>query len=97
MKKMKLNVINPSHKITMTYTNQQYIIAKLLGLLFNKTIADNRHIRRIKYNYNYSNTQNITFIFDNDYQQEFTNIPTMGGLLNDFEIEQLMKKESEVK
>ena len=88
---MKLNVINPSHKITNTYTDNTYIIAKLLGLLFDKTIVDSKHIRRIKYNYNYTNTQNITFIYDNDYQEEFIGIPTMAGLLNESEIQKLLE------
>lgn len=91
MKPMELNTYNPNNEITCTHTNQKYITAKLLGLLFNKTVVGSKHIKRIKYNYNYSNTQTITFVFDNNYKQEFKNVPVSGGLLDDFEIEQLMK------
>lgn len=88
---MKMNTLNPKNEITCTYTDNTYIIARLLGLLFNKTVVGSRHIKRIKYNYNYSNKQTITFIFDNDYKQEFIDIPTSGSLLDDFEIEKLLK------
>lgn len=88
---MKMITINPNNEVTCTYTNEKYIIAKLLGLLFNKTVAESRHIKRIQYNYNYSDRQTITFIFDNNYKQKFTDVPTSGSLLNDYEIEQLMK------
>lgn len=88
---MKLEIINTSHKVTEIYTNQQYIIAELLSLLFDKTIAKSKHIRRIAYNYNYSNTQTITFIFDNNCKAVFTNIPVSAGLLDIGKIEQLMK------
>ena len=88
---MKMNTINSKNEITCTYTDNTYIIARLLGLLFNKTVAGSRHIKRITYNYNYSDKQKIIFIFDNGYKQEFIDVPTSGGLLNDFEIEKLMK------
>lgn len=93
--KITMNVINPNNEITCTYTNERYIIAKLLGLLFDKTVAKSKHIKRILYNYNYTTSQTITFIFDNDYKQEFNHIPVSSGLLNEFEIEKIMK-ESEV-
>ena len=88
---MKMITINPNNEVTCTYTNEKYIVAKLLGLLFNKTLVGSKHIKHIKYSYNYSDKQKITFIFDNGYKQEFTDVPTSGGLLNDFEIEQLIK------
>lgn len=92
---MEMKTFNSKNELTCTYTNEHYIIAKLLGLLFNKTVTGSRHIKRINYCYNYSDKQNITFIFDNGYKQVFTNIPTSGGLLNDFEIEQIMKNNNE--
>ena len=88
---MKMNTINPKNEITTTYTDNTYVIARLLGLLFNKTVAGSKHIKRITYNYNYSNMQKITFTFDNGYKQEFIDIPTSGPLLNDFEIEKILK------
>lgn len=88
---MKLNVRNPKNEITATYTNQHFIIANLLSLLFNKTIAKTNHIKRINYSYNYTDKQKIIFTFDNNYKHEFIDVPTSLGLLNDVEIQKLMK------
>lgn len=91
---MIMKTLNPKNEITCTYTDNHFIVARLLGLLFQKTIAKSKYIKRINYSYNYSNMQTITFVFDNDYKQIFIDIPTSGGLLNDFEIEQILKQEN---
>lgn len=94
---MELKTFNPQNELTSSYTNEHFIISKLLGLLFNKTVTGSKHIKRIEYCYNYSDKQNITFIFNNGYKQVFTNIPTSGGLLDDAGIEQILKNYKEVK
>lgn len=88
---MKMIVFNPNNEIVETFENQTFIISRLLGLLFNKTIAKSRHIKRITYNYNHSNNQSVKFIFDNDYKYEFTDIPTTTTLLDEGKIEELLK------
>ena len=88
---MKMEVINPKNEVTTTYTNEKYIIAKFISLLFNKFIAKSQCIKKIVYNYNYSDKQTIKFIFDNNYKQIFYDIPTSSCLLNDYELENLMK------
>ena len=88
---MKMIIFNQNDEIVETFENQTFIISRLLGLLFNKTIAKSRHIKRITYNYNYSNNQSVKFIFDNDYKYEFTDIPTTMTLLDEGKIEKLLK------
>lgn len=92
---MKMETINPKHEVTSTSTNEKYIIAKFISLLFNKFIAKSKHIERIIYSYNYTDRQKIKFVFDNGYKQVFYDIPTSGGILNDFEIEKLMGGEKD--
>ena len=88
---MKMIIFNQNDEIVETFENQTFIISRLLGLLFNKTIAKSRHIKRITYNYNYSNNQSVKFIFGNDYKYEFTDIPTTMALLDEGKIEKLLK------
>lgn len=94
---MKMETINPKQEVTSTSTNEKYVIAKFTGLLFNKFIAKNECIERVIYSYNYTNKQQIKFVFNNGYKQVFYDIPTSGGLLNDFEIEKLMGGEKNEK
>jgi len=87
---MEMKTFNPQNELTSSYTNENFIIARLFGLLFNKTVAGSKHVKRIEYSYNYSDKQTVTFILNNGYKQVFTNIPTSGGLLDDAGIEQIL-------
>ena len=93
---MIMKTINSKNEITDITTDNSIIIARFLGLIFNKTIAKNNSIKKIQYSYNYTDMQKVTIIFDNNYKQVFDGIPTQWGLLDDTEITKLIK-ESEVK
>lgn len=82
---------NPKNEITDTTKDNSIIISRLLGLLYNKTIVKNKSIKKIQHNYNYTDMQKITIVFSNGYTQEFDGIPTQWGLLNEIEVEKLLK------
>lgn len=85
-----MNVFNAQDELTDSYTNEDFIIARLFGLLFNKTVAGSKHVKRIEYPYNYSNKQEVTFVLDNEYKLVFIDIPTSGGLLDEAGIMEIL-------
>lgn len=87
---MKLKVFNENNKLTETYTNEKYIVTKLLGLLFNKAIVGNKWITKTTYKYNYTNSQTIKFNLNNGYKLEFSEVPTSGTTLDEGIIEKLL-------
>lgn len=75
----------------ITFNNNKEIIAinfnkeeakkDLLTLLYNKFINKASYIKNIQYQYNYTDRQNVTFVFDNGYRNTFYNIATkLGGI-----------------
>lgn len=75
----------------ITFNNKKEIIAinfnkeeakkDLLTLLYNKFINKASYIKNIQYQYNYTDRQKVTFVFDNSYRNTFYNIPTkLGGI-----------------
>ena len=89
---MELKVFNNNDELTETYTDEKYIVAKLLGLLFNKTIVGNRWITKTIYKHNYSNLQTVKFNLNNGYKLIFSNVPTSGTMLDEGVIEKILKE-----
>lgn len=88
---MELKVINKENQVTETYTDNKYIVTKLLSLLFDKTIAKSKFITKTTYNYNYTNKQTIKFNLDNGYKLEFVDVPTMFASIDENFIYNLLK------
>lgn len=89
---MVLKVFNQHQELTETYTDDKYIITKLLGVLFNKTIVKTKWTTKITYKYNYSNKQTVTVYQNNGYKLEFSEIPTTSSSLDEGVIEQILKE-----
>ena len=80
----------------ITYNNLQQIVSidlstnkvieDLTTLLFNKYIVKYNYIKNIQYNYNYTDKQKLTAIYDNKYRDIFYNIPTTMGALTLYKI-----------
>lgn len=89
---MELKIFDSNNNLTETYTNETYIITKLLGLLFNQNIAKSSEIKRIEYNHNYTNRQTVIVHQKNGYKLTFSNVPTMGATLDEGVIEKILKE-----
>ena len=87
---MELKIINKDNQVTETYTDNAYIVAKLLGLLFDKTITKSKFITKTSYNYNYTDKQIIKFNLDNGYKFEFIDVPTICASLDENAIYNLL-------
>ena len=58
------------------------IESHLLCILWNKYINKNKGFKQVQYHFNYSDTQKITFILDNNYRYIYCDIPTSWGSLD---------------
>lgn len=93
MEKLKMEILNEKNETVNTFNNQKQIIVKLLELLWSKYINKASGIKRISYNYNYSDIQKITFYLDSKYKYIISGIPTTWGSIKDYELIQLLDKE----
>jgi hypothetical protein len=85
------------------YTENNYIVRhagydiaqrELLSYLWLVYVVKSKNYK-VKYSYNYSNTQTITFVDKlNNYKHEFTNVPVKMGLID---IDKLKAEAKEVK
>lgn len=75
----KREIINESKDIAKVCTS-------LCGDLFNKYILKSKDFKQVQYQYNYSDTQTITFIYKNNYRIIYKNIPTKMGFLDNYKI-----------
>ena len=87
---MKYLILNDKNKIENTFTNEKEVVLKLLEILWSKTITKSKWIKRISFNYNYTNNNKITFTTDTNYKFIFEDVPTK---LHDIDIYELLKKE----
>lgn len=95
MEKLKMDVLNEKNEVVNTFDNQKQIVVKLVELLWSKYINKASYIKRIAYNYNYSDVQKITFYLDNKYKYIISGIPTSWGSIKDYELIQLLNEEDE--
>lgn len=95
MERLKMDVLNEKNEVVNTFDNQKQIVVKLVELLWSKYINKASYIKRITYNYNYSDVQKITFYLDNKYKYIISGIPTSWGSIKDYELIQLLNEEDE--
>lgn len=82
------------------YDNQNYIVRhagydiaqrELLSYLWLVYVCKSKNYK-VKYNYNYSNKQTITFIGkSNNFKHEFSNVPVKAGTLDIDKLENELK------
>lgn len=93
MEKLKMEVLNEKNEIVNTFNDQKQIVIKLLELLWSKYINKANSIKKVSYNYNYSDVQKITFYLDSKYKYVISGIPTSWGSIKDYELIQLLSEE----
>lgn len=102
-KKILVNVYqtkdNGKKELVNTWNNEKECVLQLTGFLYQKTILKSSRLK-IKYNYNYSDMQTITFIdsyenYDGTITKtffEFVNIPTNIGFLDIYKINERLEE-----
>lgn len=80
---MKLITLNQSNEVIEAIeNNDDYIIKVLLKQLWNKQMKVTKDIKRIDYNYNYSDKQTVKITFTNGLKYVFQDIPTQHGCID---------------
>lgn len=79
---MKLLTLNNSNEVIEVITNDKYILEVLTKQLWNKLILKDKDIKRIQYQYNYTDKQTIKFTFSNGIKYIFEDIPTTHGCID---------------
>lgn len=80
---MKLITLNQNNEVIEAIeNNDDYIIKVLLKQLWNKQMKVTKDIKRIDYNYNYSDKQTVKITFTNGLKYVFQDIPTQHGCID---------------
>lgn len=79
---MKLLTLNSKNEIIETNENEQYVATVLLKQLWNKYMRVTKDIKRIDYQYNYSDKQTVKITFTNGCKYIFEDIPTTHGVID---------------
>lgn len=79
---MKLISQNSKNEIIEVIDDDYYIITVLLKQLWCKTMNVTKDIKRIDYQYNYSDKQIVKITFKNGYKYIFEDIPTSHGVID---------------
>lgn len=79
---MKLLTLNDKNEIIETNENEQYVATVLLKQLWNKYMRVTKDIKRIDYQYNYSDKQTVKITFTNGCKYIFEDIPTTHGVID---------------
>lgn len=102
-KKIMVNVYqtkdNGKKELVNTWNNEKECILQLAGFLYQKAILKSARLK-IRYSYNYSDMQTITFIdsyenYDGTITKtffEFVNIPTNLGFLDIYKINERLEE-----
>lgn len=83
---MKYILYNEKKEIVIEQKDDAIVFANFTADLFNKYILKSRNFKQVQYKYNYSDTQEITFIFKNGYRAVYSDIPTKLGYLDNYKI-----------
>lgn len=83
---MKYILYNEKKEIVIEYKDDATVLANFTADLFNKYILKSKDFKQIQYHYNYSDRQEITFIFKNGYRAVYLDIPTKTGYLDNYKI-----------
>ena len=73
---MYYKIFNDKKEEIREEKNNEEATKELTKLLFNKYIVKYKYIKQVQYQYNYSDKQVITFVFENKYRQVFYDVPT---------------------
>lgn len=79
---MKLLTLNNKNEIIEINENEQYVATVLLKQLWNKCMQVTKDIKRIDYQYNYSDKQTVKITFTNGYKYIFKDVPTVHGVID---------------
>lgn len=80
--KMYSEIYNDKKQVTSVELDGERVAAQLLECLYNKYIVKSGYIKQVQYQYNYTDRQKVTFLFEGGYRQVFHNIPTKMGTLD---------------
>ena len=83
---MEYILYNEKKEIVIKQEDDVTILANFTADLFNKYILKSKDFRQVQYKYNYSDRQEITFIFKNGYRAVYSDIPTKLGYLDNYKI-----------
>lgn len=83
---MEYIIYNDKKEIINESKDTTKVCANLCGDLFNKYILKSKGFKQVQYQYNYSDTQTITFIYKNNYRIIYKNIPTKMGFLDNYKM-----------
>ena len=81
-KKIYVETYNNKKELIFTDYNKEDVKNKLMSLLYDKLIVKSKYIKNIQYQYNYTDLQKVTFVYDNGYRDVFYNIPTKMSALD---------------
>lgn len=73
---MKYILYNEKKEIVIEQKDDATVLANFTADLFNKYILKSKDFKQIQYHYNYSDRQEIIFIFKNGYRAAYLDIPT---------------------
>ena len=79
---MKLITLNGKNEIIEVIDDDYYIMTVLLKQLWIKTMNVTKDIKRIDYQYNYSDKQIVKITFKNGCKYIFEDIPTLHGVID---------------
>ena len=79
---MKLITLNSKNEIIEVIDDDYYIMTVLLKQLWCKTMNITKDIKRINYQYNYSDKQIVKITFKNGYKYIFEDIPTLHDVID---------------
>ena len=83
---MEYILYNEKKEIVIKQEDDVTILANFTADLFNKYILKSKDFKQVQYKYNYSDRQEITFIFKNGYRAAYLDIPTKLGYLDNYKI-----------
>lgn len=83
---MEYILYNEKKEIVVEQKDAVTVLANFTADLFNKYILKSKDFKQVQYKYNYSDRQEITFIFKNGYRAVYSDIPTKLGYLDNYKI-----------
>lgn len=83
---MKYILYNERKEIVIEQKDDAIVLANFTTDLFNKYILKSKDFKQVQYKYNYSDMQEITFIFKNGYRATYLDMPTKCGYFDNYKI-----------
>lgn len=83
---MEYIIYNDKREIIDESKDATKVISNLCSDLFNKYILKLKDFKQVRYQYNYSNIQTITFIYKSNFRIVYKDIPTKTGFLDNYRL-----------